>query len=494
MLSGMLRRAAEIRERIGHPVIDSDGHVVEFMPLVRDLLTEEADRELESRFDTAIASPTMIGRMPARSRRNLNTMRPPFWALSASSLDRATAMLPRLLRSRLDELGIDFSFLFPTLGMMTLHVPDAEVRAAGARAFNRYSAEVFGDVRDRLEPVACVPAFTPGEALSAIEHAVDELGLKAVVLTGLVPRISQPNRPPSAFDGIGYETGHDFDAVWEACAARDLMPTFHTPAFGHGTRASARNYMHNHVGGFAAGAEGVARSLVFGGVPTRHPELRFAFMEGGAAWAVSLARDLIAHWQKRAGHAIDRYHPDHVDRRLIADLVGTYGADGVRARADQLEAALSYLNQPVCADELVDEFEASGIDGFETVERIFREQFFAGCEADDPLTCLAFDERLGPGVGVLLGSDLGHWDAPDATELLAEAWDQVERGLLTEEQLRRLTFDDPVRAWAGSGLGPFAGTALEDEIRRRPRGRGQPIQGDGSNSAARDPVSIQGKR
>jgi hypothetical protein len=189
-------------------------------------------------------------------------------------------------------------------------------------------------------------------------------------------------------------------------------------------------------------------------------------MEGGAAWAVSLARDLIAHWQKRAGHAIDRYHPDRVDRNLIADLVGTYGSDGVRARADQLEAALSYLNQPVGEGDLVDEFEASGIDGPETVERIFREQFFAGCEADDPLTCLAFDERLGPGVGVVLGSDLGHWDAPHATELLVEAWDQVERGLLTEEQFRRLTFDDPVRAWAGSGLGPFAGTALEGEICR----------------------------
>jgi predicted TIM-barrel fold metal-dependent hydrolase len=489
----MPRRAVEIRERLGHPVIDSDGHVVEFMPLVRDLLIEEAGPELASRFDAAAASPTMLGRMQVRSRRNFNAMRPPFWAHSASSLDRASAMLPRLLRSRLDSLGLDFSFLFPTFGMLALHVPDAEVRAAAARAFNRYAVEVFGEVRDRIEPVACVPAFTPDEALSAIEHAIDELGLKAVVLTGLIPRNSRHDRLPSAYDGIGYDTGHDFEAVWEACAARNLTPTFHTPAFGHGTRASARNYMHNHIGGFAGGAEAVARSLVFGGVPVRHPGLRFGFMEGGVAWAVSLARDLIAHWQKRAGHAIDRYNPEHVDRRLIADLVGTHGSDAVQARADRLETALSYLNQPVRKDDLVDEFEPSGIDGFETIARIFRDQFFAGCEADDPLTCLAFDERLGSGVGVLLGSDLGHWDAPDATELLADAWDHVERGLLTEEQLRRVTFDDPVRAWAGPGLGPFAGTTLEPEIRRWSAER-QPVQGDGSNSSARDPVSIQGKR
>jgi hypothetical protein len=272
------------------------------------------------------------------------------------------------------------------------------------------------------------------------------------------------------------------------------MPTFHTPGFGHGTRAAAHSYMHNHVGGFASGAEAVARSLVFGGVPVRHPELRFGFMEGGTAWAVSLARDLVAHWEKRAGPAIDRYNPERIDHELVAELVEAYGSDAVRARADELDAALATLNQPVPEGDLVDEFAPSGIDGPDAIARIFRDQFFAGCEADDPLTCLAFDPRLGSGVGVLLGSDLGHWDAPDAAALLGEVWDQVEQGLLTEAQVRRLTFDDPVRAWAGPGLGPFAGTALAGELRQRAAAPGQPIQGDGSKVSARDPVSIHGNR
>jgi hypothetical protein len=32
-------------------------------------------------------------------------------------LDRATAMLPRLMYERLDDLGIDFSVVYPTAGL-----------------------------------------------------------------------------------------------------------------------------------------------------------------------------------------------------------------------------------------------------------------------------------------------------------------------------------------------------------------------------------------
>jgi hypothetical protein len=49
--------------------------------------------------------------------------------------------------------------------------------------------------------------------------------------------------------------------------------------------------------------------------------------------------------------------------------------------------------------------------------------------------------------------------------------------------LRALTFEHPVRAWAGNGLGPFRGTALEAEV--------QLIQEDGSNLVACSPDAIQ---
>jgi len=45
--------------------------------------------------------------------------------------------------------------------------------------------------------------------------------------------------------------------------------------------------------------EGTCRSLVFGGVPMRFPNLRFAFQEGGVAWAAALLAGIISHYEKR---------------------------------------------------------------------------------------------------------------------------------------------------------------------------------------------------
>jgi hypothetical protein len=201
---------------------------------------------------------------------------------------------------------------------------------------------------------------------------------------------------------------------------------------------------------------------------------------------VSLRSDLIRHLELRAGEAVARYNPDRLDRQLLADCLASHGGDALRARADRLGEALGPLAQPVAEGDAVDEFAESGLEGPDAVREVFTTQFFAGCEADDPLTCLAFDSRFSAGgrLGALFSSDLGHWDAPEAALLLTEAWDQVERGLLTSDQLRAITFEDPIRAWAGSGLGPFRATALEAEVQR--------IQGDGSKLASQRRVGPDG--
>ena len=80
--------------------------------------------------------------------------------------------LPELMYRRLDEIGIDFALLYPTFGLLVMSHPDDEMRRAVARALNRYYADVFAGHRDRLEPVAVVPMFTPDEALAELDYAV----------------------------------------------------------------------------------------------------------------------------------------------------------------------------------------------------------------------------------------------------------------------------------------------------------------------------------
>src|SRR4029453_16207060 len=105
----------------------------------------------------------------------LGISRTGWWGVpSANTLDRATAMLPNLLYERLDELGIDVAVLYPTAGLMAMALDDDELRTALARAYNRYVAECYGGLADRLLPVAVVPNYTPEEALAELEHAVVE--------------------------------------------------------------------------------------------------------------------------------------------------------------------------------------------------------------------------------------------------------------------------------------------------------------------------------
>ena len=76
--------AVEIRAGLDHPVIDSDGHLIEFLPAVMTFLEELAGRKLVERYGAWMReyyAPT-----PERQR------------------DRATAGLPSLLEQRMAEL------------------------------------------------------------------------------------------------------------------------------------------------------------------------------------------------------------------------------------------------------------------------------------------------------------------------------------------------------------------------------------------------------
>jgi hypothetical protein len=131
-----------VRARLDHPVIDSDGHHVEYLPLVKDLLREIAGDDVLARFDRVTRGAEFARALDPAARRQLALTRIPFWGLPArNTLDRATAMLPRLLHERLASLGIDFAVLYPTYGLIPIHLDDEELRRASCRAFNRYAAE-----------------------------------------------------------------------------------------------------------------------------------------------------------------------------------------------------------------------------------------------------------------------------------------------------------------------------------------------------------------
>jgi len=477
---------AEIRARLAHPVIDADGHLVEFTPLVRDFLVEEAGESVAKRFDTLVHGSQLSRQVPLEKKREFGISRYAWWGLPCrNTLDRATAMLPGLMHQRLDELGIDFALLYPTYGLTITAVDDAELRQAAARAFNRSTAELYTGYRDRLEPVAAIPMFTPEEALAELEHAVATRGLKAVMMAGVIPRPvpgAEAVRGARWIDTLAHDSEHDYDRVWARCAELRVAPTFHASGQGWGTRMSRTSYVYNHIGNFAAAGEAACRSLFLGGVPRRFPTLRFAFLEGGVAWAASLYSDILGHWEKRNARAIAHYDPARLDRPLFEKLLAEHAPREIAARVDRLDEALLMLCDPDEDPAARDEFAACGIARPEDVRDVFTRQFFFGCEGDDPMTAIAFQRGLHPlgaRLPALFASDIGHWDVPDAREVLVEAWELVERGHLDEADFRELVFGNAVRLFGETNPAFFEGTAVADAARRamRPaRERSEPAE------------------
>ena len=227
---------------------------------------------------------------------------------------------------------------------------------------------------------------------------------------------------------------------------------------GFSDRASSSNYMFNHCGHFAASGDLLARSLFFGGVTKRFPQLRIALLEGGVAVGVRLYGDLVSRWKKRGGPNMARLNPDNIDRARYAELIATYGSDLARFAPDELASSLG-----TGRDAERDDFARSGVRTVEDIRDQFCTNFYWGCEADDPLVAIAFDPRvnpLGARVPAIMGSDIGHWDVPEFSEPLEEAWELVEHGLLDEEQFRDFVFTNQVKLY---GVDPdfFRGTVIE---------------------------------
>ncbi len=88
--------------------------------------------------------------------------------------------------------------------------------------------------------------------------------------------------------------------------------------------------------------------------------------------------------------------------------------------------------RPVEDESALDEWAACHIERVEDIKELFVDRFWFGCEADDPLTSLAFNRAVNPcgaELRVMMGSDIAHWDVPDVSEVLEEAYEMVERTL-----------------------------------------------------------------
>ncbi len=459
--------APAIRERLGHPIIDGDGHRIEVREaFVRFVHERGEQRLLDDPFARGLLVPgNEEGRFPPLAeRRRFHTHKPHYWITPGDTWDYAAVSMPGLMYQRLQETGFDFAVVYPTYGLHIAHVPGDEARRGLCRLYNEMVAEDYAPYRDRLSPVAVLPLSCPEEGIEALEHAV-ALGLRAFLIPSYVWRAipAFADAPPEyrsrlrRMDTFGLDSEHDYDPFWKRAVELNAPISAHLSGAGLPDHVSPSNSLFS-AGQFAATGEALAKSLFLGGVLRRFPELRIALLEGGVAVGVRLYGDLVSRLEKRGPEGLRHLDPRRIDTAELAGLAERYSPRLVGVPRERLVPAMAV------EEGGTNDFELSGARRAEDIRDQFCRSLFWGCEGDDPLVGVAFDERVSPLGAVLpafVGSDIGHWDVPSFGHPLQEAYEQVEHGLLTADQFEEFTFTNAVRFYAGDRPDFFAGTAVE---------------------------------
>ena len=117
----------------------------------------------------------------------------------------------------------------------------------------------------------------------------------------------------------------------------------------------------------------------------------------------------------------------------------------------------------------IDEWRRCGIEKREDIRDLFVPNFYFGCEADDPMNAAAFNTRVNPfgaKLKAVFSSDIGHWDVPDMTEVVKEAYELVEHGTINEDDLRDFMFVNPAHLWTDMNPNFFKGTVVESQVQK----------------------------
>src|SRR5690349_24578172 len=220
----------QVRARIDHPVVDGDGHWVEYDPVFSEQMRKVGGDLAADGFLAAMAVTRDSLLMSVEERRRRRVSMPGFWTRqTGNTYDRATAMMPHLLYERLDEIGSDFAIIYPTAGLRLPRIKDDATRRAVIRAYNIVSAEYFRALQDRMTPAAIIPMHTPEEACEELEFATRQLGLKVGMFGSNIARpVCEPKTGPGTenvwYDVFGIDSPYDYDQVWKKFVEVKMAP------------------------------------------------------------------------------------------------------------------------------------------------------------------------------------------------------------------------------------------------------------------------------
>ena len=205
-------------------------------------------------------------------------------ALAKESSSKVTGNYPSSVLDRFDpesqvramrQMGVDISFVYPTLGLWVFAIDSMSPQLAGAfiRAYNNWLRDFCSFDPELLRGAGAINLHAPEEMIPEL-HRIAEWGWKAVFL-----------RPNPVKGRILSDPA--YEPFWSECENLGIAVSIHEGTHSRLPTTGADRFDSRfamHACSHPMEQMMAMLALVEGGVLERHPQLRVGFFESGCGW------------------------------------------------------------------------------------------------------------------------------------------------------------------------------------------------------------------
>jgi predicted TIM-barrel fold metal-dependent hydrolase len=261
---------------MSHFVFSADGHIVEPRDLLADglppaLKAYGVRSEKRDDYMVTLSGNTVINRV------RLN--RPPLPA-DGETFGRANRLGASNLEGRLVDMaseGIDAEIVFPSSGLWTFLIENAEAELATNQIYNDWNNGFFSGHLDKFVRCGILPVRDFRNTVAEMKR-IAALGFTAAMLPSVVP------------PGVPDYNDEAWDPVFEAGQALGIVFVLHTGTGREDVRSEkgAGGAVINYTIQMCDAQHSIMY-MVAGGVLDRFPGAKVAVIESGASWLAALA-------------------------------------------------------------------------------------------------------------------------------------------------------------------------------------------------------------
>ena len=174
----------------------------------------------------------------------------------------------------LDDVGIEWTVLYPTVALSYGKIVSLDYAVAVSRAYNDWLYDAYVKFNPRFKGMAILPMQDPEEAANELRRAVTELNMLGAMM-------------PS--NGLAHPLGSKFYwPVYEEANRLGCCLAVHGGAHDRFGMDHLNMYVPVHALGHPWGLTINCADILYNGIFDRFPRVRIAFLEGGIAWLLLL--------------------------------------------------------------------------------------------------------------------------------------------------------------------------------------------------------------